>query len=31
MSALIFGIALGYLGKPYIDKGIAAIKAKIGQ
>lgn len=30
MLTLIFGIALGYFGKPYIDAGIAKIRAKWG-
>lgn len=30
MLYLIIGFALGYFGKPYIDAGIAKLKAKWG-
>lgn len=30
MLAFLIGIALGYFGKPYIDAGIAKIRAKWG-
>lgn len=30
MFAFALGIAIGYFGKPYIDAGIAKLKAKLG-
>lgn len=31
MFAFLAGIAIGYFGKPYIDAGIAKLKAKFGK
>lgn len=31
MLAFLIGIALGYFGKPYIDAGIAKLRAKVGK